>query len=194
MRFKGLAVAFAAACVWVQPVCAQGAGPAFVDGKSPFFAVAVAADEGSRVKMPDLTYTPSAEDAANYDKYFYFHRADTDFATAYADIVECDGYARGLTSGLSPSYGQGILGDAIANAVADAIYGSANRRKLRRSNMRACMSFKGYDRYGLSKPIWQTFNFEEGNNSVDEDVRTGFLKQQALVASSARPEGKALGL
>ena len=194
MRFKGLAVGLAAACAWVPPACAQGAGPAFVDSRSPFFPVTVADGEASRVKMPDLAYTPSAEDAANYDKYFYFHRADTDFATAYADIVECDGYARGLTSGLSPSYGQGILGDMLADAVADAIYGSANRRKLRRSNMRACMSFKGYDRFGLSKPIWQTFNFEEGNNSVDEDVRTGFLKQQALVASSARPEGKALGL
>lgn len=194
MRFKGLAVALAAACAGAQPVCAQGAGPVLVDSKSPFFAVPVGNDEAGRVKMPDLAYAPAAEDAANYDKYFYFHRADTDFATAYADIVECDGYARGLTSGLSPSYGQGILGDMVADAIADAIYGSANRRKLRRSNMRACMSFKGYDRFGLSKQVWQTFNFEEGNNTVDEDVRTGFLKQQALVASSAAPQGKALGL
>lgn len=187
---------FAAAllCIAAMPAWAQDGGAAAVSSASPFFVPDVSNEEAASVQMPDLVYTAEPGDAADYDKYYYFHRPDTDFATAYRDLTECDGYARGLTSGLSPSYGQGVLGDALANAIGDAIYGSANRRKLRRTNMRTCMHFKGYARYGLSKPVWQAFNFEEGNSSVGESDRVQFLKQQARAASSATPEGKALGL
>jgi hypothetical protein len=186
-------MAVVTSCGAAAPAYAQAVGQVLIDSKSPFFPVTVTNDDAHAVKMPDLAYTPTAEDEGNYDKYFYFHRADTDYATAYADIVECDGYARGLSGQVSPIYGQGILGDAIGSAISDAIYGSANRRKVRRANMRACMGYKGYDRFGLSKPIWEAFNFEEGNKTIPEDIRTGFLKQQALVASSAQPQGKALG-
>ena len=204
MRFNALAAAFAAVGACAMPAQAQQVANAtavtaepviLADSKSPFYLASVTNDEASSLTMPDLADTPTAEDMGNYDKYFYFRRADTDYATAYADIVECDGYARGLSSGLSPIYsGQGVLGDMLANAMADMIYGSANRRKMRRANLRTCMSFKGYDRYGVSKARWEAFNFEEGNKTIDEDVRTGFLKQQALVASSAKPQGRALGL
>jgi len=195
MTVRKGAAALAVACVLMAAqAMAQGAGVAALDSKSPFFVASVTNADAASVKMPGLEFTPTAEDASNYDKYFYFTRADTDFAAAYADIVECDGYARGLTSGVSPSYGQGVLGDALVDLMSDLIYGSANRRKLRRKNLRACMAFKGYDRHGLSKQVWETFNFEEGNMKIEEDARTGFLKQQALVASSARPQDKALGL
>lgn len=198
MRFMLMAAASAVACVLAAGAAraqeAAATATVYVDSKSPFFPASAANAEAASVKMPELSFKPTPEDASNYDKYFYFTRTETDFATAYADIVECDGYARGLASGVAPSYGQGILGDALANAMGDLIYGSANRRKLRRKNLRACMAFKGYERHGLSKDVWSTFNFEEGNKSIDEDARTAFLKQQALVASSARPQDKALGL
>ncbi|WP_404333419.1 hypothetical protein AB2M62_10140 [Sphingomonas sp. MMS12-HWE2-04] len=172
------------------------------DSVSPFGAAELGEAEMAAVKMPVLAYTPDGSEAGDFDKYFYFYRADTDFATAYADVRECDGYARGLSSGIGytqapyPYAGTmaGAVGGAIGNAMVAAIFGSGEKRRLRRANMRTCMHFKGYDRYGLPKKLWTAFNFEEGLSSVEDDDRTRFLKQQALVASSARPQDKALGL
>lgn len=180
-------------------VVAAAPGPATAptyvpDSASPFGDVKVSNDDAAQVTMPDLVYKSDGTEAANFDKYFYFHRADTDFATAYADLIECDGYARGLQSGVPATYGQGIIGDAVANALADAIYGSANKRRVRRTNMRICMNFKGYDRFGITKDLWEKFNFEEGLHTVPNDQRDAALRQQALVASSGTPQGKALGL
>ena len=93
------------------------------------------------------------------------------------------------------SYGLGgVLGGAIGSALADAIYGSAEERRKRRVNMRRCMNFKGYARYGLSKDLWNEFNFEEGNRTVPEQERQGMLAQQAKVASGPKPAGGELGL
>lgn len=145
--------------------------------------------------LPDLAFTPNQEAEDNYDKYFFFNRADTDFATAYGDLQECDGYARGLsyrTGNAAVPYPYagtvgGILGGVIANVMDDAIYGSAERRRLRRTNMRICMGFKGYTAFGLPKAIWEQFNFEEGNARVEEGRRQRFLQMQARAASGPRP-------
>lgn len=214
MRYQSLAAALAAVAVAVGPVAAQAqeAGvqeaaaqqsaetPRYIDAASPFGASTVTNEDAANVRLPVTDYVPTGTDAADFDKYYFFHRADTDFATAYADIAECDGYARGLQSGIS--YAQtpynyslsGAVGGAIGTAIAIAIFGSAEKRRLRRVNMRACMNFKGYDRYGLSKQLWDEFNFEEGLSSVANDKRQTFLKIQALVASSSAPKGKVLGL
>ncbi len=60
--------------------------------------------------------------------------------------------------------------------------------------MRRCMNYKGYDRFGLDKQLWEDFNFEEGNRQVAEADRQQMLARQALVASAARPLTAALGL
>jgi hypothetical protein len=86
----------------------------------------------------------------------------------------------------------GALGAAIGFAIEDAVFGSAERRKARRLNMRTCMHFKAYDRYGLPKDLWQAFNFEEGNGRAEADVRTRDLMMQALVASGPRPQQEVL--
>lgn len=204
----GAAAALAGA---VAPACAQdvvaGAGNAsarsstyLVDSASPFGAPE--ATDAATVKMPELAFTPDAGDTGNYDKYYYFHRPDTDFATAYDDVRECDGYARGLASGIGytevpyPYAGTlgGAIGGALGNVMAELIWGSGERRRARRVNMRTCMHFKGYDRYGLPKKLWTAFNFEEGLVDVNDARRTSHLQQQALVASAARPQEKALGL
>ncbi|MBY8821127.1 hypothetical protein [Sphingomonas colocasiae] len=172
------------------------------DSASPFGAVALAEGEAAGITMPELAFDPTPEDQQNFDKYYYFNRPDTDFATAYADISECDGYARGLSSGIAyqqPPYPYagtmaGAVGGLIGNAIADAIAGSAEKRRMRRVNMRKCMNFKGYERYGLSKARWQPFNFEEGLANVKDEERQRCLKQQALVASSYKPTTKGLGL
>ncbi|MCX8475813.1 MAG: hypothetical protein MT490_08455 [Sphingomonas sp.] len=207
-----LGAAAALVCA-VAPVRAQeatadaGSAPAAVsattylaDSASPF-GVPDAIDPAS-IKMPELQFKPDPSDAGDYDKYYYFHRLDTDFATAYADVRECDGYARGLVSGIGytqvpyPYAGTlaGAIGGALGDMLAQAIWGSGEKRRVRRVNMRTCMHFKGYDRYGLPKKLWTEFNFEEGLSGVSEKDRTRYLQQQALVASSAKPEEKALGL
>lgn len=213
MRIVNVAAFGAAAALLgaAAPACAQVAtahtGAAAVsnatylaDSASPF-GTPEAVDPAS-VKMPELTSGDDAGDAGDYDKYYYFHRPDTDFATAYADVLECDGYARGLVSHIGyaqvpyPYQGTmaGAIGGAIGNAMAVAIFGSGEKRRARRVNMRTCMHYKGYDRYGLPKKLWSEFNFEEGLVTVKDADRTRYLQQQALAASSAKPQGKALGL
>jgi hypothetical protein len=197
----------------IQQVAATGgpgaAAPATLyleDSASPFLSAktpAVTNEDAAKVKMPELAFTASAEDAGNFDKYYFFHRPGTDFATAYTDVQECDGYARGLQSGIGyvqpsvyPFTGvlPSAIGGALGNALAAAIFGSGEKRRMRRVNMRTCMHYKGYDRYGLTKKLWSEFNFEEGLSGIKEADRLVYLKQQALVASSAAPQGKALGL
>jgi hypothetical protein len=146
-------------------------------------------------ELPDLNFQPDPEAEKNFDKYFYFHREGTDFATAYADLQECDGYARGLSyragGGAVPYPYAGTLGGAIGGAIgsamADAIFGSAERRRQRRATMRTCMGFKEYRAYGLPKDIWTKFNFEEGLSHVDDDRRQRLLQLQAKAASGPTP-------
>ncbi len=142
------------------------------------------ATDGSSIPMPELAFTPDEESQRNYFKYFYFHRADTDFATAYADIRECDDYTRDLAiRGNGAMFGGGLLG-AIA---ADAISGAGARREQRRMIMRTCMGYKGYSAFGLRKDLWEAFNFDEGNSSPPEPQRQAMLRVQARVASGPRP-------
>lgn len=154
----------------------------------------------AKVEMPDLAFTVNPQVATTFDKYYYFHRADTSFQEALADIRECDGYARGLamSSGYNmpyyPTSMAGAMGGAIGSALAVAIFGSAELRKQRRVNMRRCMHYKGYQRFGLEKEHWQKFNFEEGLSGVKEVDRQHMLAQQAKVAASAIPVQQDLGL
>jgi hypothetical protein len=151
----------------------------------------------AKLEMPRLEGPVTPEDEANFDKYYYFHRNGTDVSTAYNDICECDGYARGLAVSyryVNSYYNTtaGAVGNVVGNVLVAAIFGSAEKRRARRINMRACMSFKGYQRFGLPKERWEKFNFEEGLDGVSEDMRETLLGQQALVAARATPAGKVL--
>jgi hypothetical protein len=176
-RLPFCSVLLALATCWSEPLRAQ----------LPPGAAASSSVDPATIPLPELAFQPSPEAEADYDKYFYFHREDTDFATAYADLRECDGFARGLSARGTPVYGTGIFGDAIGSAISDAIYGSAERRRLRRLNMRTCMGFKGYRIYGLPKELWQRFNFEEGNAHIPDGERQRLLRIQARVASGPTP-------
>lgn len=149
-------------------------------------AAAVEAVDGSAVAMPELAFAPTDEDRRNYFKYFYFHRSETDFATAYADLRECDDYTRDL-SVRSTYSGGGVMGAVFGSMLSNAIHGSAQRRTQRRMIMRTCMGFKGYSAFGLRKDLWEVFNFDEGNSSPPEERRLAMLQMQARVASGPRP-------
>jgi hypothetical protein len=167
---------------------------------SPFGVVEISADEAGKLEMPKLEFSEAPEDAKNFDKYYYFRRDETDFPAAYADITECDGYARGLVSSYKyqdapyPYAGTvaGAAGGAIANVMMAAIFVPGEKRRMRRVNMRQCMGFKGYERLGLSKELWEAFNFEEGTGAEEEESRLKALKLQALVASKAAASEKVL--
>jgi hypothetical protein len=157
--------------------------------------------------MPELAFVEDQNDRDNYEKYYYFNRPETDFPTALADLRECDAHARGLYRGnFFPNAGQtnaaamqygalaGAAGGLIAGIMMDAIMGPAQLRGKRRINMRRCMGFKGYARYGLDKDLWEAFNFEEGVGEVPEAERQLMLAGQARVASGPRPSTQELGL
>lgn len=161
-------------------------------------------EEVNAIAMPELAFEEDPAKIDDYEKYFYFHRTETSFDVAYADITECDALTSGLRyyggvgdaalSSAMTQYGvlAGGIGGAIGSVMADAIFGSAERRKQRRINIRNCMFYKGYDRYGLEKDLWQEFNFEEGfsrENAADREVA---LLKQARVASGPKPEQKAI--
>ena len=155
----------------------------------------------SSLTMPVLDFEADDNDVKNYKKYYYFNRPETSFETALEDIRFCDELARGLATGnyyVNAPYQYGVLGGALGGAIggamAQAIYGSAEARNKRRVNMRRCMNFKGYARHGISKDLWQEFNFEEGLSSIDEDERQNHLATQALVASSTLTGKEDIGL
>ena len=196
VRLPGL-LPFSAALV-CAPALAQGESPVEVASVDPMTAV----PDPASVPTPRLAFSSTALDEADFDKYFYFHRQETPFETALADIRECDGFARGLSSGYryqQVPYPQaftaaGVVGGAIGSLMVEAVFGSAERRRLRRLNMRRCLGYKGYSRFGLQKQLWQVFNFEEGFSEEAEEIRQAMIAQQAKVASGPRPAGRELGL
>lgn len=194
--------------LWAQDTqeaeAAPQAGPPAADDGTVETVAMPSADEKidvDAIALPSLEFTPSPDHSKDFDKYYHFHRADTDFRTALADIRDCDGLARGLSSPYGnsqvpyPYAGTmaGAVGGVIGNLMVAAIFGSAQKRATRRVNMRRCMFFKGYQRYGLPKDVWQKFNFEEGLSSVEENKRQVYLMQQAKAASGERPRTEALG-
>lgn len=157
------------------------------------------AEEIEAVAMPDLAFDPADVQEKDFEKYFYFHRENTSFDEAYADIIECDSLVSGYNyylgadnAAISNAMAQngilaGAVGGMIGSLLADAIFGSAERRKAKRINMRNCMYYKEYDRYGLKKDLWQAFHFEEGLSRENVDKREAALLQQARVASGPKP-------
>lgn len=150
------------------------------------------------VPMPNIVFTTSDAAAQDFDKYFIFHRAGTDFTTAYADLDECENYAAGrpggsnssstIASAVASQFGLvgGVVGGMIAGAIVEAQMASA-RRKLRRGILRTCMGYKGYAAFGLPRDVWKEFNFEEGSKAFPEAQRMHYLRMQAKVASGPRP-------
>lgn len=195
-----LACALGAASLVMLPISAAHAQAIKTEPPMQEFT----AEEIAAIPMPAITFDTASVDERDYEKYFIFHRDETSFDVAYADITECDAlgsginYYMGADSGSLASamtqYGvvAGAVGGAIASVAMDAIFGSAERRKAKRINIRNCMFYKGYDRYGLEKDLWQEFHFEEGNSREEAESREAKLKMQARVASGPKPTTEVL--
>ncbi|HEY0313750.1 MAG TPA: hypothetical protein VGC56_14810 [Allosphingosinicella sp.] len=138
------------------------------------------------VSVPDLTFVPTRDIERSYDQHFYYHREHTDFATAYADLRECDAYARGISLRLT-----GLGG--VTGLVTDAIVGGGQRRDISRRNMRVCMRFKEYRRYGLPEALWKRIALPPGSGG-DEAERQRLMLIDAKLASGSRPKVGDLGL
>ena len=74
-------VAVAAFAGLAMPAAAQEASNAvyLADSASPFGKAEFSSADAAGVEMPKLAFTASPEAAGDFDKYYYFHRADTDF-------------------------------------------------------------------------------------------------------------------
>jgi hypothetical protein len=149
------------------------------------------------VTTPDLSFAESEEDIKNYDKYFYFHREDTGFLEALGDIRECDARARKMWQADAVDKREDLTASAyglVGAAAQELIFGPAQDRLFRRANMRRCMFYKGYSRYGLAKLNWEAFNFQHVDRDWTEADIQATLVRQALVASGPAPRAKELGL
>ncbi|HEX8621632.1 MAG TPA: hypothetical protein VF718_06640 [Allosphingosinicella sp.] len=161
-------------------------------------AAAVLAAQPLAAQKSDAAKPAPAEKADKDNDKTVFHRAGTDFDTALADVQECDGYARGISYHLGggpvpyPYAGTvaGAVGGAIGSVLADAIFGAAERRKLRRRNMRTCMGFKEYTRFEVSEAAWKAYAFSD-DDAEGEEKRLLLLRTHARIASApAAPQGE----
>src|SRR6186713_1859858 len=84
MRIKCALIAAALVCASF-PVLAQNAAAPQTDAEWRVWV-----PDPASLAMPDLAFAESENDIENYDKYFYFHRAEKAFPEALRDIRECD--------------------------------------------------------------------------------------------------------
>ena len=211
MRKAMIAVALACLAAPISaPISAQDTADPQTDAQ--WLAWVPAAE---MVEMPALVFEESERTAADYNQFFYFHRADTTFATALADLRACDGFSRDLSREGNSSFahivegarrggraGGGALGAPLGGALGGAIgrsiaQGPAEREELRkkyRINIRRCMFLSGYARYGLTERLWKDLAFDIADDDLTEEERQRSLLAQARAASAGLPVGAMLGL
>ena len=130
-------------------------------------------------------------------KYFYFYRPDTSYEEAYADLAECyrflpvantdsslpmhvawnDAPEATRESGATGST-YGLVGAGIGALVAGPI-----ERRSFQSRMRRCMEPRGYDRYPLTREVWE---------QVIDDYSQRSIAVQAKIVATGQPDAKPL--
>lgn len=138
----------------------------------------------------------------DYSKYFFFHKDGVSQTAAQADFDECTTYGANVTniepgtqimyvpytSALSPLANglAGGIGGALGSLLADALFKGPQRKAMRRTVMRKCMGFKGYQRYGIDKQAWEKL--------ADGDDRAAISARFATLASGPKPSMAVLAL
>ena len=156
------------------------------------------APDPPKVTLPNLDAPLDARDAGQSGTYFYFHKQGVSYAQALADIQECDAYSSALQPmaplpAFVPMGGAagpdttsqkalmnawflwGPVGMGIAAVAMDDL-----RSDEQRANLRRCMGFRGYLRYGTSRTAWKELSGD------------GFEAKLASIASGPLPQSKAV--
>ena len=153
--------------------------------------------EPTAVTVPGLAADLSAADIRHFDVYFYFYKPGVSYRRAFADFDQCR-INTALTRMFSPmpkfvpmgtittaqsriagnAAFPGILGAILATALiaqAEDDYAVATTRQ--------CMAYKGYQRHGTSRKI-----FEQIETGSEEEK----VARKALIASGSAPQSEAL--
>ena len=132
-------------------------------------AQTAALPDPSTIVAPDIA--ADKRSLGNENKFFVFHRSDTSFAAAEADVRFCMRYINQTMfppmpdfvpwddpapAGEAPRYA-GIIGQMVVDGVA---------RSLRQSNVMRCMLPRGYARYRISEGLWKEINYRELESSI----------------------------
>ncbi len=183
-------------------LCAAISSPALADGSVASPPDAAADDpfdhaDPTKIIMPNLVFTPDEKIVKKYHIYFYFHKNGVDFATALADIRECEYYSTfGEVTVAPPTfvpYGGELQVDRKANkyklqpglmplVFAPMVMGPLLRR-MHNAGMRNCMAFRDYSRYGLNQEISESID----NVGLVEQVLT-----RAKIASGPKPASESI--
>lgn len=156
-------------------------------------ALALAAQAPSANLPPSAeivaAYLPSRADPEHFWRYFFFWKNGIAPEAARTDLVECADYARDpvlwaripermpLEGGVrGPNGTEGAFG--LTGAVIFSLTEGGLVRRIALANMRHCMGFKGYGRYGLSAALWRPLN--EGS---PERV----IERLAIIAAGPEP-------
>jgi len=149
--------------------------------------------------LPAISFETSEQDIKRFSRYFISHKPGVSPEKARADIDECLRYAMGANEmgiqmfppipdfvpleeansyqdGVPKAHsGQyGLVGDVMAALIVPGV-----NRAIAQSNVRRCMGYKNYDRYGISKEAWKALN------EVDHSQRVNWLTG---IASGSAPE------
>ena len=162
---------------------------------------AAAMPDPATVTVPDLAFKPTRRDIRNYDSYFYFSKPGIGYEKAFADIMECRSYSQVFQfmlqtpdfvpwgsepyeADMSKQYGNaafqfGLIGVGVFGFAMDIVSGYDKN-----SNMRRCMGYKGYKRYGTAYSVWR--QIDKGKDEAPKIARL------ALIASGPAPLGEAV--
>lgn len=154
---------------------------------------APAAEAEAPAESAFLAYRPAADES--FMRHFFFHRPGVALEEARADLAECRTYASSAMlwprepksvppdpKVLPPDVSGGPLGPLVGG-IAFGLVEGGERSKISAANMRKCMGFKGYARYGLSDELWKQLNA-----GTPEEA----LLRQARLASGGPPSGRKL--
>lgn len=148
--------------------------------------------------IPDLRATE--RDASGFDDYYFFHKPGVRLERAKADLTQCYSYYANTNLFLpapvhvpygdepSPANGdqywifRGHFGGLVGMVLID-IEGDSDKRHWGNINLRRCMMYKGYKRYGTSKSAGKQL----AAGSM-EDV----INRYAAIASGPAPAGEAI--
>jgi hypothetical protein len=160
------------------------------------FAQADAPIAAESIDVPDLRFTPTPGDESKYSKNFYVHKPGVDFATALADLAECEQIGAVTASPFERipdfyPYGpeapdpNGRRPDSIKpfRGLLPMLADGLVSKNILYANRRECARFKGYSLYGLPDAIWEAIEARGPEQA---------LRIRAKIASGPTPVAPAI--